>query len=208
MWRNPVPPPPTIFDGAIEVPKKTKAFELIAFLGAVCKTGDAFRGMDVIQVVDDHLVATDGRRLHGVSFAKLGPYAELIDRADDVVYEVVKRVGGGYVLLKRARGEGVALGPNIPRLLEQYTKPKWWCLTWLGQKRCGSDPVIQELLFSFPKPTALNLDYLQSLPGGEYYVEWWAQNKGVMFRSDDVYSLIMPLNLDVQEWPPALEDAS
>lgn len=202
------PDPAKVFSEAVEIPRRTAAFEYVAFIHEVCKVGNPSRGMDVAQVVDDHLVATDGRRLHAVRLDRLEPYTYLFDRSDDVVYEMTKRTGGGYLLMKRGRGQGLRRGPNISKLISQYDKPKWIGRVWLPKSGSAFSASLQTIMFSFPQPTGLNPEFFKKVPGGEYRVEWWRPSRGVIFRTDAVYFLVMPLSVYIQEWPKNLEAAS
>jgi DNA polymerase III sliding clamp (beta) subunit (PCNA family) len=61
----------------------------------------------------------------------------------------------------------------------------------------GNMPYLAKFFREFPDPTAININYLNSLdPDLPWKISWYGAKKAVLFESDNYSAIIMPMSLE------------
>jgi hypothetical protein len=142
-------------------------------------------------------IATDGRRMHIVD--PLTPSAVAIHGLEPGRWHVVS--GGPACRARVAKFvEAPGAFPNYKKVLPEgpieYTA-EFNGFALIRERIARGSSALLKFFFDFPKPTAINLNYLADLGSDTCWkVEWRDERRAVCFRSGSKLAVIMPMQLE------------
>jgi hypothetical protein len=137
-------------------------------------------------------VATDGRRLHLV---------DPLFCPEDIGVEAGNwrplKKGGKTAWMAQIKSEA-GIFPNYRKAIPKDEPSFTFELPGLPRGNLMADmPYLVKFFREFPEPTAINMNYLNSLdPSLKWKAKWYGANKAVLFESDNYLAVVMPMSMD------------
>jgi hypothetical protein len=171
----------------------------VTFLSrVVCKDNDRyFMRHILIEPSDVELgkfrgVATDGRRLHLV---------DPLSCPEDIGLEAGNwrplKMGGKYSWIAQIKSDAGKF-PNYRKVIPKDEPLFTFKLPGLPRGDLAGDiPYLVNFFRKFPEPTAIKMNYLNSLDCYlTWKAKWYGSNKAVLFESDSYTAVIMPIHME------------
>jgi hypothetical protein len=137
-------------------------------------------------------VATDGRRLHLV---------DPLSCPDDIGLEAGNwrplKKGGKTAWMAQIKSDEGRF-PDYRKVIPDDEPSFTFKLPGLPRgDLMGDMPYLVKFFRGFPEPTAINMNYLNSLDHSlEWEVKWYGSNKAVLFESNGYTAVIMSMNME------------
>jgi DNA polymerase III sliding clamp (beta) subunit (PCNA family) len=170
----------------------------ITFLSrAVCKDETRYRLKHIMIEPSDtepgkfRGVATDGRRLHLV---------DPLSCPDGIGLEAGKwqplKMGGNTSWIAQVKSDEGRF-PDYRRVIPKDEPLFTFKLSGLPRGNLmGNMPFLVKFFREFPEPTAINMNYINSLDHYlDWEIKWYGSNEAVLFESNSYSAVIMPMRM-------------